>query len=116
MAGVEVANAYEHFDRQTLCCKLRWSTGKVSPRFSLNQVYYNRKVIVARDYLIVKTDRNHAYHITAFLPDSVLVDSEEGYGYQQFFTDGKKGKLYMSIPSDSKRTILQVRQLGLKRL
>jgi len=52
----------------------------------------------------------------AFLPDSVLVDSEEGYGYQQFFTDGKKGKLYMSIPSDSKRTILQVRQLGLKRL
>jgi hypothetical protein len=116
MAGVEVANAYEHFDRQMLCCKLRWSTGKVSPRFSLNQVYYNRKVIVARDYLIVKTDRNHAYHITAFLPDSVLVDSEEGYGYQQFFTDGKKGKLYMSIPSDSKRTILQVRQLGLKRL
>ena len=48
--------------------------------------------------------------------DSVLVDSEEGYGYQQFFTDGKKGKLYTSIPSDSKRTILQVRQLGLKRL
>ena len=116
LAGVEVAEAYEHFDRDALCYKLRFSTGSVSPRFHYNEVFYNRQVIVARDYLIVKNDHNHAYHICAFLSDSVLVQQEGGHGYQQFFMNGRKGELYRTIPPDAKRSIFQVQMLGLKRI
>jgi hypothetical protein len=115
MAGVEVAVAHEHFGRGMLCYKLRYSTGRVSPRFDMTEVFYNRYVIVARDYLVVKADQNHAYHICAFLDDSVLVQNEDGYGYQQFYMDGSKGTLYKSIPPNARRSIFQV-QLGLQRL
>ena len=116
VAGVEVAEAFEHFDRQALCHKLRYSTGNLSPRFHLSDMLYNKYVIVARDYLIVKKDHNHTYHISAFLNDSVLVQQESGLGYQQIFVDGRKGEKYRSIPPDAKRSIFQVQQLlGLKR-
>ena len=116
VAGVEIAFTREHTDRQQACMKLRYTTGKVSPRFYESEVFYNRYVIVARDYLVVKKDHNHAYQIKGFLPDSILVQSEEQYGYQQFFTDGRKGQYFRSLPADAKRSIFQVWQLGLKRL
>ena len=116
MAGVEVAYACEHFSREHLCYKLRYSTGSVSPRFHSGDVLYNRQVIVARDYLIVKKDHNHAYQICAFLNDSVLVKQEDDYGFQQMFMDGRKGERYRSIPPEAKRSILQVQLLGLRRV
>lgn len=115
-AGVEMALACEHYSKEELCRKLRWTTGNVSPRFRLNEVFYNNRVIVARDYLIVKKDHNHAYTIKAFLPDSVLVQQEGGYGYQQIFMDGKKGEVFRTIPPNAKPSIFQVRLEGLKRL
>ena len=116
MAGVEVAEASEHYDNAKMSLKLRCSTGSVSPRFLSNEVYYNRQVIVARDYLIVKKDHNHAYQICAFLSDSVLVRQESDYGYQQIYMDGRKGDCFRSIPPDAKRSILQVQLLGLTRI
>lgn len=116
LAGVEVAYAQEHFNNDALCLKLRYTTGLVSPRFHFDQLYYNRHIIVARDYLVVKNDRNHAYRICGFLPGSVLVQSEGTSGYQQIYTDGRKGHLFNSLPPEAKRSILQVQQLGLRRL
>ena len=116
LAGVEVAQASEHHSREKPCLKLRCTTGVVSPRFSQKDMYYNRQVIVARDYLIVKKDHNHAYQICAFLSDSVLVRQEGGYGFQRIFMDGRKGECFRSIPPDAKRSILQVQLLGLKRI
>lgn len=116
LAGVEVAEASEHFNNETVCLKLRCSTGNVSPRFHFNEVFYNRQVVVARNYLIVKKDHNHAYQICAFLNDSVLVRQESDWGYQQIFMDGRKGERFRNIPPDAKRSILQVQYLGLKRI
>ena len=116
MAGVEVAGASEHFNREIVCYKLRYSTGSVSPRFHYNEIFYNRQVIVARDYLIVKKDHNHAYRICAFLSDSILVRQEGDHGFLQIFTDGRKGERFRSIPPDAKRSIVQVQMLGLKRV
>lgn len=115
VGGVEVACASEHARPDTLCYKLRQSTGMVSPRFKVHDIFYNRSVIVARDYLIVKKDHNHAYQICAFLSDSVLVRQESDHGFQQIFMDGRKGECFRRIPPDAKRSILQVQQLGLKR-
>ena len=115
MCGVEVACTSEHAQPDTLCYKLRTSTGMVSPRFQYQDIFYNRHVIVARDYLIVKKDHNHAYQICAFLSDSVLVRQESNYGFLQIFMDGRKGECFRSLPPDAKRSILQVQQLGLKR-
>ena len=115
VGGVEVACASEHARPDTLCYKLRQSTGMVSPRFKVHDIFYNRNVIVARDYLIVKKDHNHAYQICAFLSDSVLVRQESDHGFQQIFMDGRKGECFRRIPPDAKRSILQVQQLGLKR-
>lgn len=115
-AGVEIGYAYENFKRDEICYKLRYNTGNVSPRFMLSDIFYNDKIIVARDYLIIKKDNNHAYSIRAYLPDSILVQQESGNGYQQFFIDGRKGNLFTSIPSDAKRFLFQVDIKGLKRL
>ena len=115
VCGVEVAYASEHTRPDELCYKLRKSTGMVSPRFKYQDIFYNRNVIVARDYLIVKKDHNHAYQICAFLSDSVLVRQESDYGFQQIFMDGRKGECFRHIPPDAKRSILQVQLLGLKR-
>ena len=115
VAGVEVAYASEHFHRDALCYKLRYSTGPVSPRFSIGELFYNRFVIVARDYLIVKHDHNHAYRIKGFLPDSIVVQEEGGNGYQQFFTDGKKGQHFNKLPGNVKSSIFQVQMLGMQR-
>ena len=117
LAGVEMAVSTEHFDSRALCHKLRCSTGDVSPHFHLTEVFYNRDVIIARDYFVVKKDHNHAYRINAFLPDSVLVRMEGGTGFQQFFTNGSKGQVFKLIPSEARRSVFQVKNmLGLKRL
>ena len=115
LAGVEVAYASEHFGRDALCLKLRYNTGMVSPRFHYDEIFCNRYVIVARDYLIVKKDHNHAYQIKGFLPDSILVQEEGGYGYLQFFTDGRRGQHFAALPIEAKRSIFQVQMLGLER-
>ena len=115
LAGVEVAFATEHLHRDSLCMKLRYSTGLVSPRFTYNEMFYNRHILVARDYLVIKKDHNHAYLIKGFLPDSIIVQEEGGYGYQQFFTNGKKGQRFSSLPREVKTSIFQVQMLGLHR-
>ena len=115
VAGVEVAQASEHLNGAVLCLKLRWNTGEVSPRFNYNQMFYNKNVLVARDYLVVKKDRNHSYRIKGFLPDSILVQEEGGSGYRQFFTDGSKGVHFNALPQNVRHSIFQVQMLGLER-
>ncbi|MBR1687177.1 MAG: DEAD/DEAH box helicase [Prevotella sp.] len=116
IAGVEVAETHEHFNPQALCYKLRYNIGNVSPRFNYNEIFYNRQIIIARDYLIVKKDHNHAYQICAFLNDSVLVRQEGENRFLQIYMDGRKGGQYHSIPPNAKQSILQVQMLGLKRI
>ena len=109
IAGVEIADAREHSDNRLLCKKLRWSTGNVSPRFFIHEIYYNKYIFIARNYLVVKHDKNHAYLIRAFLDDSVIVQREDGYGLQQIFMDGRKGDTMKMVPPTAKPSIVQVK-------
>ena len=115
VAGVEIGFASEHDSQFRTCMKLRLSTGRVSPRFNVWEMFYNRDVIIARDYLVVKRDKNHAYRIRGYLEDSVLVESEGQYGYQQIMLNGKKGQFYSRLPNESTR-IFNALQLGLRRV
>jgi len=114
VGGVEIATASEHDSYLSVCKKLRYSTGKVSPRFDVWEMFFNRDIVIARDYLVVKRDRNHAYHICGYLGDSVLVQSDERLGYQQIFLDGKKGELFASAPQGMTR-VLNAKVMGLER-
>ena len=114
IAGVEVGMSHEHGSKDASCWKLRCSTGSVSPRFNEWEMFYNHDVIIARDYLVVKKDHNHAYRICGYLDDSVLVRSEQELGYQQIYLNGKKGTCYPRIPQGTSR-VLNARRLGLKR-
>ena len=115
VAGVEVGFSVEHGAPTVSCMKLRLSTGKVSPRFNLREMFYNRDIIIARDYLVVKKDKNHSYRIKGYLGDSVLVECEGCYGYQQIMLNGKKGQFYSRLPNESKTTV-NAMQLGLQRV
>ena len=115
VAGVEIGYAREHGSQTRTCMRLRLSTGRVSPRFNMGEMFYNRDIIIARDYLVVKKDKNHAYRIRGYLDDSVLVEAEDGYGFQQIMTDGRMGLLYGKIPDGTTR-IFNAMQLGLRRV
>ena len=115
VAGVEIANTYEHDSKTAPCRKLRVSTGNVSPRFHVWDMYYNKDIIVAREYLIVKKDRNHSYRICGYMDDCVLVQSEEQYGYLQIMLNGEKGQHFTRLPQGTTR-IANHRQLGLQKV
>ena len=116
VAGVEIGWANEHIgSNMQICKKLRYSTGRVSPRFDEWEMFYNRSIVVARDYLIVKKDRNHSYRISGYLGDSILVESDEDSGYQQIFLNGKKGQLFKQMPDGYSR-VMNSSRLGLQRV
>ena len=115
VAGVEIANTYEHNSKTAPCRKLRMSTGNVSPRFHVWDMYYNKDIIIAREYLIVKKDKNHSYRICGYMDDCVLVQSEEQYGYQQIMLNGEKGQYFARLPQGTTR-IANHRQLGLQKV
>ena len=116
VAGVEIGWANEHGgSNRQVCMKLRYSTGRVSPRFDEWEMFYNRSIVVARDYLIVKKDRNHSYRISGYLDDSILVESDEDFGYQQIFLDGRKGQLFRRMPDGYSR-VMNSSRLGLQRV
>lgn len=92
-----------------------------TPINSLDDMFFNRHIIIARDYLIVKRDKNHAYHICGYLDRSVIVQKEDMTGYQQIFIDGKKGETFRSLPKDIRRIspvsyIYYQKDLGLQNL
>ena len=115
VGGVEIANSYEHGSLTMPCRKLRVSTGRVSPRFNVWEMFYNRDIIVARDYLVVKRDKNHAYRISGYMDESILVENEERYGYQQIMLDGTKGECFTRLPKEATR-IADHRRLGLQKV
>jgi len=82
-------------------------------------MFFNKDIIIARDYLIVKRDNNHTYHICGFLDDTVIVQKEDMSGYQQMFLSGKKGEVFRSLPKGIQRIspvsyIYYQKDLGLK--
>ena len=104
VAGVEVAEAYEHDgNREHRCHKLRYNTGSLSPRFRLKDIYYNKHILIARDYLVVKRDKNHAYRICGYLDGTVIVQDDDMSGYQQILLDGKKGERFSRVPEGTVR-------------
>ena len=117
IAGVEIAAAREHgsYSSDDYCRKLRYSTGKVSPRFQVWEMFYNRYIIIARDYLVVKNDHNHAYRICGYVGDSIVVQSENSYGFMKIGPDGKKGVALSSTPPGMTK-VFDSRLLGLKRV
>ena len=115
VAGVEIANSFEHNSQTTPCRKLRVSTGNVSPRFNVWDMFYNEDIVIARDYLVVKKDKNHSYRISGYMDDCVVVESEERYGYQQIMLDGKKGQYFTRFPKEATR-IANHRRLGLRKV
>lgn len=64
--------------------------------------------------ITVKRDHNHAYLIYGYLGDSVLVQGEGTYGFQQFYADGKAGDFFTHAPQGMTR-VLDFKLLGLKR-
>ena len=121
VAGVEVAKAREHDDHRSFCYKLRYNTGKLSPRFDLSDMYFNKQIIIARDYLVVKSDKNHTYHICGYLGDTLIVQKEDLSGYQSISLTGQKGATYRSLPHDLKRIspisyLYYINELGLTSL
>ena len=122
VAGVEVAEAYEHDgNKEHRCHKLRFNTGNLSPRFYLDDLYFNNSIIIARDYLIVKRDKNHAYRICGYLDSSIIVQKEDLSGYLQIFLNGKKGDSFRSLPKGIQRIspisyIYYQKNLGLRNL
>ena len=115
VAGVEVAYSHEHNSRFVSCRKLRISTGRVSPRFNEWEMFYNKDIIIARDYLVVKRDKNHSYRISGYLDDSVVVESEGQYGYQQIMLNGRMGQHFSRLPQGMSR-VANHRLLGLRRV
>ena len=121
VAGVEVAETYEHNSSERICHKLRYSTGNLSPRFFLGEMYFNKHIIIARDYLIVKSDNNHAYHICGYLNNEVIVQKEDISGYMAIRLDGKEGECYRSLPKELTKItpisyLYYERELGLQSL
>ena len=119
VAGVEVAETFEHDNDKVLCYKFRYNTGNLSPRFKLDDMFFNKHIIIARDYLVVKADKNHAYHICGYFGNSVIVQKEDFSGYQQIGLDGRKGESFRSLPKELVRIspisyLYYVRELGLK--
>ena len=121
VAGVEVAEAYEHDgNREHRCQKLRYSTGNLSPRFQIKDMFYNKHIIIARDYLVVKKDKNHVYHICGYWNGSVIVQKDDMTGYQQIFLDGRKGESLRGLPTEMTRIspisyLYYQKDLGLQR-
>lgn len=115
VAGVEVGWGCEHAGMDGHCMRLRRSTGRVSPRFHEWEMFFNRSIVIARDYLIVKRDRNHSYRIRGYMEDSVLVESDEADGFLQIFTDGRKGQLFRRMP-EGYRKVMNMSLLGLQRV
>ena len=109
VGGVEVALAHEHDNWYAYCMKLRCSTGNVSPRFDLQEIFYNRWILIARNYLVVKSDHNHAYKICGYLNDTVLVQNEDSYGYLQFLPNGKKGAFFPRMPQGTSPVLVPSR-------
>ena len=98
---------------------MRYNTGNLSPRFKLGDLFFNKNVSIAGDYLVVKCDKNHTYHICGYLNDAVVVRKEDMSGYQKIGLDGKKGESYRSLPQNIKRIspisyLYYIRELGLK--
>ena len=115
VAGLEVGWGEEHAGASYHCLRLRRSTGRVSPRFEECEMFFNGSIVIARDYLIVKRDRNHSYRISGYLGDSVLVESDAQPGYQQIFSNGRKGELFMKLPEGYTR-VMDMRKLRLRRV
>ena len=115
VAGVEIANSYEHNSATVPCRKLRTSTGNVSPRFNEWEMFYNKDILIARDYLVVKKDKNHSYRISGYMDDCILVESEERYGFLQIMLDGKKGQYFTHLPEETIH-VVNYRQLGLQKV
>jgi hypothetical protein len=78
-------------------------------------MFYNRYIIIARDYLVVKNDHNHAYRICGYVGDSIVVQSENSYGFMKIGPDGKKGVALSSTPPGMTK-VFDSRLLGLKRV
>ena len=78
-------------------------------------LFYNKDIIIARDYLVVKRDHNHSYRISGYLDDSILVENEQQLGYQQIMPDGRMGQLFKMLPRGTSRTINH-RHFGLRRV
>ena len=115
VGGVEIGWADEHVPTSFHCKKLRYSTGRVSPRFDERDMLYNPDIVIARDYLIVKRDRNHSYRISGYLDDSVLVEGDEQGVFLQIFPDGQKGQRFSRLPKEAVRVVNPSR-LGLRRV
>ena len=102
-AGVEIGVAEDHSRDRIRCFKFRVTTGKLSPRFYWSDVFYNDHIIIASDYLVVKRDKNHAYHICGYWNDTVIVQNDDMAGYLQIMLDGRKGERFRSLPDKLQR-------------
>ena len=98
----------------------RFVTGSVNPYFSLPTLYYNRYIALNKDFLIVKSDHNHAYKIIGYLDDGIIVQNDKRYGYLHIHKDGTMGENFLRQPTGMKivpdYNLLGVKPIGSKPL
>ena len=71
--------------------------------FRKDEILYNDSIVIVRDMLMVKGDKEHIYKVIGYLDNSVLAATNwKKNGFQQIFYDGRLGVNYQRIPDGLK--------------
>lgn len=81
----------------------RLAAGLMAFDFKKDEILYNDSIVIVRDRLMVKGDKEHIYQVFGYLDNSVLVATNwKKNGFQQIFYDGRLGTRYEKIPDGLK--------------
>ena len=96
VAGLEVMESIDSYI-------LRDWQNKLVSYLSKSGTRYNEQIVVTEGVLINKTDGNRQSRIQGYLEDSILVTADRGIGYQQVFSDGRRGRYFERMPGEASR-------------
>ena len=81
----------------------RLAAGLMAFDFRKDEILYNDAIVIVRDRLMVKGDKEHIYQVFGYLDNSVLAATNwKKNGFLQIFYDGRLGSRYEKIPDGLK--------------
>ena len=81
----------------------RLAAGLMAFDFKKDEIFYNDAIVIVRDRLMVKGDKEHVYQVFGYLDNSVLAATNwKKNGFLQIFYDGRLGPRYEKIPDGLK--------------
>ena len=81
----------------------RLAAGLMAFDFKKDEILYNDSIVIVRDRLMVKGDKEHIYQVFGYLDNSVLAATNwKRNGFLQIFYDGRLGPRYEKIPDGLK--------------